>query len=661
VGLLVVAQSLLVWLSINFENSRTQEQLDTIAQSLIVDFRQAFRLHQQNLHAILWNEPSATQWREAATQLLRTEREFLRMERRDLQLVIEDRINSPFLPSKLAIAQHDWVGQGDDLACTASLRLGNVAYSHSYFIPGENGMGQEVLDLCVPIQTLGRTSGFMVSTLSLPRLLEKVVPTDVARSNEISFVESDGTRLARTGTLRGTGQFKAERLIDVHGVALRLRVESNRGLPDLIPNLTTALVLGLSLGLGGVVTLLARDIRKRAKVEAALAEALAVRHAMENSLVAGLRARDLQGCITYVNPAFCTMVGFAAAELVGQTTPYYWPPESVTEYRQRQARRMSEGSPPQAGFESMFIRRNGERFAVMIYESPLVDGSGKHTGWMSAILDISAQRKIEEMSRQQHERLQATARLATVGEMASLLSHELNQPLAAIASYAVGSLNLMDAQGSWSDDTPALLRQAAQRIAEQAERAGKVIKSVHDFVRRRQHAFESIRTDHLLEAVLPLVRLQAHKSGTRIEINTPSPAPKVVCDRTMVEQVLLNLTRNGIQAMEESVALAQRRLVITVAPAQDHWVSLQIMDHGSGVPADVQSKLFTPFFTTRSEGMGLGLSLCRTVIEQHGGRLDFENHVDANGKICGAVFRFTLSMEGASLRGKRAVLPPPKI
>ena len=195
------------------------------------------------------------------------------------------------------------------------------------------------------------------------------------------------------------------------------------------------------------------------------------------------------------------------------------------------------------------MRRNGERIAVLIFEAPLVDGAGRHTGWMSAVLDVSAQRRVEELSRQQQERLQATARLATVGEMASLLSHELNQPLAAIASYAAGSLNLLQA-GAPDAETATMLQQAAQRIAEQAERAGRVIKSVHDFVRRREQARESVRVDVLFDAVLPLVRLQARKSGTRIEVELPEPPPRVLCDRTMIEQVLLNLTRNGIQAME---------------------------------------------------------------------------------------------------------------
>src|SRR6185436_13776907 len=194
-----------------------------------------------------------------------------------------------------------------------------------------------------------------------------------------------------------------------------------------------------------------------------------------------------------------------ADEILKQAPPPYWPPELADEYARRQAARLGAErghedarQTAREGFETTFVRRNGERFPVLIFEAPLVDGSGHHTGWMSAVLDVSEQRRIEELSRQQQERLQATARLATVGEMASLLSHELNQPLAAIASYAAGSLNLM--QSPLQDaETAAMLKQAAERIAEQAERAGRVIKSVHDFVRRREQSHEPVRSDTLIE------------------------------------------------------------------------------------------------------------------------------------------------------------------
>lgn len=310
-----------------------------------------------------------------------------------------------------------------------------------------------------------------------------------------------------------------------------------------------------------------------------------------------------------------------------------------------------------AGFETLFMRKNGERFPVMIYEAPLVDGDGKHKGWMSAVLDLSAQRQVEDISRQQQERLQATARLTTVGEMASLLSHELNQPLSAIASYASGSLNLVEQP---DEQTPALIKQALQRIAEQAERAGRVIKSVHDFVRRREHQHEVVAASTLIDAVLPLVRLQARKSGTRIEVETlPAPlagsrAPRVRCDRTMIEQVLLNLSRNGIQAMEEHTPVGQRMLTLRIQQTHEREVAFSLIDAGPGIPQEVATRLFTPFFTTRAEGMGLGLSLCRTVIEQHGGTLDYRPGPGG----CGTEFRFTLPspalLEGSDTAAFRA-------
>jgi two-component system sensor histidine kinase DctS len=389
-------------------------------------------------------------------------------------------------------------------------------------------------------------------------------------------------------------------------------------------------------------------VRRRERAEAALGDALAIRRAMEDSLPTGLRARDLDGRVTYVNPAFCKMVGFAADELLGLTTPPYWPPEDIAVYAARQPPRV--GSRPTAegegsglpGFETRFMRRDGERFAVMVYEAPLVDGQGRQTGWMSAVLDISEQRRAEDLSRLQQERMQATARLATVGEMASLLSHELNQPLSAIASYAAGSLNLIDAPDPGL--TP-MLREALEKIAAQAERAGQVIRSVNDFVRRRAQDHERVAVDTLVQAVLPLVRMQARKSGARIETELPAEPLAVRCDRTMVEQVLLNLARNGLQAMEQGTEPAQRVLRIEARVIDARWVGFAVVDAGGGIAPEVATRLFTPFFTTRPEGMGLGLSLCRTVVELHGGAIDVESprrDRPAGAAWLGSRFRFTL-------------------
>ncbi len=647
VGLLLVAQSLLVWLTLDYENNRAQEQVDAAAATAIGDLRHALSSDLQDLQALTWNNPPVLQWRADAGDVLRVRRELLRIERRDATMRIESAVNSPYQTAIFTQIPRDRMEFEAHLACANAQRQAGPSYSRSYFVPLPGGMGLEVVDVCLPSQAAGEITGYLVGTFSLTQLLSDVVTTDVTRNHELSFVEGDGTRLARAGLPRGTGVFRSDRVLDLPGLTLQLRLDSGKGRARLIPNITIALVLSLTLALGVVVVLLARDVRRRAEAEAALAEALAVRKAMEDSLVTGLRARDLQGRITYVNPAFCNMVGFSPQELIGQPLPPYWPPEHVQEYTARQQGRLTGATPPPAeGYESVFMRKNGERFSVMIFEAPLVDGHGRHTGWMSTALDVSAQRRVEEISRQQQERLQATARLATVGEMASLLSHELNQPLAAIASYATGSLNLLnDERQASSAETQSLLRQAAQRIAEQAERAGRVIKSVHDFVRRREQAREVIRVDDLIESVLPLVRLQARKSGARIELDLPTPVPRVECDRTMLEQVLLNLSRNGIQAMETTTPLPKRELLIRVRQTHERWVTFSVIDHGRGVPPEVAQRLFTPFFTTRAEGMGLGLSLCRTVIEQHGGVLDFQNLPAPAGspnRAGGAEFQFTL-------------------
>jgi len=640
-GLLLLALSMLVVLTARQEAGRAQEQVDAVATDAAAQVRSQLLRAQQGLQALSTHVPDTQRWQADATELLRQNRELLRIERRSADWQIGQSVDSPFAPPLFSALARNQIDIDAVDACAAARRASAPTFSRSYFVPLAGGAGLEVLDLCMPVLSDGHDDGWQIATLALQALLAAALTPEQARRHEVSFVEGDGARLARSGVPRGRGVYRAESLIDMSGTTLRLRIDSAAGRPSLIPNLATALVLGLSLLLFALVLLLARDVGRRARAEEALAEALAFRKAMEDSLITGLRARDLLGQITYVNPAFCAMVGFSADELREAPVPPYWPPELADTYRRNQPIRRAGGDgapvPSREGFETLFMRKSGERFAVMIYEAPLVDGQGQHTGWMSAVLDISAQRRVEELSRQQQERLQASARLATVGEMASLLSHELNQPLAAIASYASGSLNLMDTPDA---ETPTLLRQAMRRIAEQAERAGRVIKSVHDFVRRREQQREALGVDLLLDAVLPLVRLQARKSGTQVETDWPRPPPRVLCDRTMVEQVLLNLARNAIQAMEPGTDADARVLRIRVRQTHERWVTFYVADAGPGIDRELAARLFTPFFTTRREGMGLGLSLCRTVVEQHGGAMDFDSPVP--GTRAGTEFRFTL-------------------
>lgn len=641
IALVLAVLATLVWLAGRYEASQVQAELERDTADAVNDLRNSLSRQVQALQALQSGHLAPATWQPEALGLLRNNRDWLRIEWRTKEWRLLSFADSPLrAPAFERIARPEVLNEATQ-ACQRAKRLNGPAYSSTYFLPQIDGLGMEVMELCLPVTQAGEFMGYTVVTYSLQEMLTERLGSTFGRRNELSFIEPDGTRLAIAGTQRRERRvFTAQQLVDLPGNTLLLRMDGRRGEPDLFPNVLTALVTGMSIALITVMILLTKDSRRRLKAERDLADALAFRKAMEDSLVTGLRARDLQGHITYVNPAFCQMVGWDAEALVGQNAPMpYWPPEMVDEYQQRQAIRLAGNAPPREGFESVFMRQDGTRFPVLIIEAPLISVRGEQTGWMGAVIDISEQRRIEELSRASQERLQASARLATVGEMASLLSHELNQPLAAISSYANGSLNLLkdpQAEPQTLDDVHMALR----RIAEQAERAGRVINSVHDFVRRRDQAREAVAPQALIDAILPLVNLQARKLHVRVHIRVEARLPSVWCDRTMVEQVLLNLARNGMQAMD-SPECQDKVLILHVKRAASNpgnaWVEFAVTDLGAGIDADVATQLFNPFFTTKAEGMGLGLSLCRTVIEQHGGHLAFETHAPR-----GTVFRFTL-------------------
>ena len=638
VGLLAT----LVWLARGHEIEQTQRDLDRDNADAAQVLRQRLARNLQDLHGLAATHADPISWWTGATQLLHEHREWMRLQWHDAALNLRAVADSPFYPALAPPPPDGSTHHPSDIAnlCGQASKLGAAAYAPSRFVPRAGGLGEEVLELCLPVRQGAQLQGYVVATHTLDGMLA-LLPSSLTRGQSVGFTELDGTRLAMQGVpRRGARVFVAQQVIDLPGAPIVLRLEGSRQLPDVFPNVLTALVTGLSIALITVLVLLARDFRARQQAESELAQALAFRKAMEDSLVTGLRARDLEGRITYVNPAFCDMVGFAADELIGQSNPVpYWPPEMAQDYAARQVQRLSGLSPVREGVESVFMRKDGTRFPVLIYEAPLITTVGKHTGWMSAVLDMTAQRRAEELSRASQERLQASARLATVGEMASLMSHELNQPLAVISSYATGSLNLLQ-QPAGDAATLHDVRTALSRIAEQAGRAGKVIHSVRDLVRQRSTSRQAVAPRVLFDAVLPLVQLQARKLGATVHVDVPADLPAVWCEATMIEQVLLNLARNGLQAMAEVPAPRLLRLQARLGPAHTA-VEFVVADSGEGISDDVAAQLFTPFFTTKDEGMGLGLSLCRTVVEQHGSALQHQPQTPR-----GTVFRFTLPVAG---------------
>jgi len=294
----------------------------------------------------------------------------------------------------------------------------------------------------------------------------------------------------------------------------------------------------------------------------------------------------------------------------------------------------------------VFQRPDGARVPVLVFEAPLVDANGRHTGWMGSILDITDRKRAEELNRQQQEKLETSARLATMGEISSMLAHELNQPLAAISSYTAGALNVLaragDAGGAGSAGGSAaaldvgMLRRALEQANTQARRAGQIIRSVHEFVKKREPRRETVAIPHVVDGIRALVELQARQSYVALQVDVPDDLPPVLADRVLIEQVLLNLTRNAIEAMQ-AIDPERRVLRIAATAGDQGQVAVSVIDNGHGIAPEVAERLFSPFFSTKAEGMGMGLSICRTAIEFHGGTL---THADNPGG--GTVFTFTL-------------------
>ena len=623
----------LPWQAQRMEATERQEQL--IADTLWVEQTVRFQLsrNEESLHLVADDMAAGylegKKWNDRVEALLRNSRELARVVWLDAA------------GRQLASTDDDGAALTlDDLspASRQALEKARSTRMPRYSQPARSSTGAVTMDYHLPLYHGGEYQGDLVATYTTAGILDQLVPWWFAQDNEILLTDSDDNVLDRRAS-GGPGRnvYTHSRALDLPGVALTLRTNSVKSAPRLLPNLLVGSVIVLSLGLLWSLAALWRDINRRLAAEDALRQQVSFRTAMEDSLVTGLRARDLEGRVTYVNPAFCQMVGLPASDIVGRLPPMpYWAPEAMDEYQDRFSRVLAGSVTPR--FETVFQRADGERFPVMVFEAPLMDDSGRQTGWMGSILDVSDLRRAENINRQQQEKLQASARLASMGEIASTLAHELNQPLAAISSYATGALNML-ARAPESGADHGMLKSALEKASAQAQRAGHIIRSVHAFVRKRDPARVPIDVRKLLDGMLPLVELQARQFFVSIQISSAPDLPPVLGDSVMLEQVLLNLTRNAIEAMQQ-VDPARRILRVVVAldrTAATPMIAISVIDRGHGIPDDVAGRLFSPFFSTKSEGMGMGLNICRSVVEFHGGTLSHAHNPQG-----GTVFSFTL-------------------
>jgi PAS domain S-box-containing protein len=647
-----------------------------------------------------------------------------------------------------------------------------------------NARGLQVIQVHLPLIDRGEFVGTLVAEYSLDVLMRVSVPKEIGSRHAMSLVQVSGRTLTVGNTaLAEDGarpSFIHEVIVTPVGNGLLLRGEGFKTSSSLIGNTLFWMVVALSGFTVWTLMGTLQHMRRRSDIQRELVQETNFRRAMENSMLTGMRTIDLEGRITYVNPAFCAMTGFSEAELIGCTPPYpYWPKDRLDEFN-RMFQQELLGRSPAGGLELQIQRRDGTTFDARMYVSPLIDAQGEHTGWMSSVTniteakrvrdqlsaaherfttvlegldaavsvvsvqqqallfanrsyrlwfggnpqahlqlaggekhdeswgdledmvdsfgglpaqeitdaggdirevfvesvqkwfdvraryiqwtdgrlaqmliatDITERRMAEEASARQAEKAQFTSRLITMGEMASTVAHELNQPLAAISNYCSGMISRIR---SGAIDNDGLI-EALEKTSRQAQRAGQVIHRIRQFVKRSEPQRQEARVRDITDAVVDLASFEMKRRRVTLNAVVAQRLPAINVDPILIEQVLLNLLKNAAEAIDNAEMPQSRRVVdlrvgLKLTPDQGMVVEFAVSDGGPGMDETKLDKLFEAFSSTKADGLGIGLSLCRSIIESHKGRIQAEN-IYNNDAVTGCRFTFTLPIEESLVEG----------
>lgn len=343
---------------------------------------------------------------------------------------------------------------------------------------------------------------------------------------------------------------------------------------------------------------------------------------------------DVESRIEYVNSAFERLHGWSRGETVGRTPQILKSGKHDDAFYEQMWKTIGRGEIWKGTL--LNHRKDGTLVDVDETIAPVIDAAGRITHYIAVERDISERvRTAEELRRQQAE-LAHISRLSVMGELATGIAHELNQPLTAIVNSAESALNRVSQESVNTDE----LRIDLHGVAEQAERAGRIIRRMRDHVGRRKPARSSVRLNELIPRVLLFFEAELRTSKIELEINSDSELPLVNVDRVQIEQVLVNLIRNAIDALG-AAPLTGRLITIHTSTSEPTRVECGVSDNGPGISEYRVDNLFTPFTTSKPGGLGMGLSITRSIIESHGGRIWV-----AQRKGGGASFRFTLPIAG---------------
>lgn len=508
-----------------------------------------------------------------------------------------------------------------------------------------DGTLSDVVWLAVPFFERGKFAGNYLAALAMDSAVQNMVPAWFQLHHSVQLVADE----MDAGPLASPDADTYRASMNLPGTELFLEVVEMGVQPATVPRIFFLVAL---MFLGGMLVslyVLRRDFVKRQQVQARLQAEVALRTAMENSVTIGLRAWDQRGTILYVNEAFCRMVGYTPAELVGKSAPLpYWPATQAGELKLLNRHVIAQGTNDE-GLEVQFQHRDGNLIDVLIHEAPLNAVTGEHLGWMSSVLDISERKRAQRMAARQQEKLEASGRLVAVGEVASTLAHELNQPLGALSSFAAGLLNRLHG----GSITLSEMEPVVARMARLAERAGGIIQHVNAFARRREISRQKLD----LAAVLRRLHAGNAKLQDRpqvLELMLPPEALWIEADALLLEHLINNLTDNALFWARHGGRKAQVRVQASRDP-QGHMAVLMVADSGPGVREEDRADIFNAFISHKEDGMGMGLAICRSIVEAHHGRID----VGQDAVLDGARFTVWLPL-AATQSGKTGRTAPPK-
>ncbi len=356
----------------------------------------------------------------------------------------------------------------------------------------------------------------------------------------------------------------------------------------------------------------------------------------------GIFGVDLEGNCTFANKAMEKMTGWRVDELIGQNqhkmlhhshadgSPH--PLDECPVYSTT-----TEGKPRYV-HDDVFWKKDGKAMSVEYSSTPIVGVEDKIIGSVVVFRDTTERKQVEDKSREHQLQLAHVARLSTLGEMASGIAHELNQPLTVINNYSRACIRMLESNEASAGSMGGQCSDIMEKISAQAERAGAVIKHIRHFVHKDLPEKKPVKISKMLDTVMELTRMEISRRKVNLTLDLDDSVQLVLVQDTQIEQVILNLLRNAIEAMED-IPLEKRHLVLQTRRVSNDKVMIKVIDSGTGMPDDVLEQVFDPFVTTKDEGMGLGLSISQGIIEAHDDQIIIEKNPDG-----GLSFSFKLDV-----------------